>query len=168
MIRPGVVWFGLTLGSLGLVGCGSLGSVPTPLAGDLLGAPTTLNLGGQVFKVTAAPQLLREMDRFSVRVNVGASAPDSTAAAPSSLKTLKVTGIYVVTGSGLWQSPQLNDVSQASNCLARVCARGSGEARGFAAGDDVRVIAQLRDEGGRTYWLRDAQSRNIVPKPLIR
>lgn len=159
MKRRGVLWCGLTLGSLGLVACGA--GAPTPLAGDLLGAPATLNLSGQVLRLTAAPQVQREMNRFSVRVSVAGSRT----AAPASLK---VTGLYVVTASGLWQSPRLNDVSQASNCLASVCAWGSGEASGFAAGDDVRVIARLRDASGRTHWLRDARSRNIAAQPLSR
>ncbi|GGO37729.1 hypothetical protein [Deinococcus humi] len=159
------LWCGLMLGSLGLMGCGSLGSAPTPAAGDLLGAPATLNLGGQVLRLTANPQLSQEMNRFRVRVAVKASGPATRAAAPA---TLKVTGLYVVTPSGLWQSPQLNDVSQARNCLASICAQGSGGASGFAAGDDVRVIAQLKDASGRTYWLRDAQSRNVVAQPLVR
>ncbi len=159
------LWCGLMLGSLGLMGCGSLGSAPTPAAGDLLGAPATLNLGGQVLRLTATPQLLQEMSRFSVRVAVKGSVPALGAAAPAALK---VTALYVVTASGLWQSPRLNDVSQARNCLASLCAWGSGDASGFAAGDDVRVIAQLRDASGRTYWLRDGQSRNVVAQPTVR
>lgn len=162
-----VLWCALTLGGVGLVGCGSLGGAPTPLAGDLLGAPATLNLGGQVLRLTAAPQVRRELDRLSVRVSVEASAPAArTAALP--LPALKVTGLYVVTASGLWHSPRLNDVTAAGNCLARVCAWGSGDAGGLAAGDDVRVIAQLRDAGGRTHWLRDARSRSVAAQPLIR
>ncbi|QLG12104.1 hypothetical protein HLB42_15925 [Deinococcus sp. D7000] len=160
-----VLWCGLTLGSVGLVGCGSLGSAPAPMAGDLLSAPATLNLGGQVLRLTAAPQVRRELDRLSVRVTVEASAP---AARRLALPALKVTGVYVVTASGLWQSPRLNDVSTARNCLASVCAWGSGDAGDLTAGDDVRVIAQLRDASGRTYWLRDARSRSIVAQPLIR
>ncbi|MDV6374642.1 hypothetical protein [Deinococcus arenicola] len=166
---PGVVWVGLTLGSLGLAGCGSLKSAPTPLAGDLLSAPTTLNLGGQVLQMTAAPQVVRSLDRFSVRLRVDAG---TAAARPSALaaqpRPLKITGIYVVTGSGLWEAPRLNDFSKAQNCLAQLCAWGSGDARDFTAGDDVRVIARLQDAGGKQYWLRDSYSRDIVPLPLIR
>lgn len=118
-----------------------------------------------MLRLTAAPQVRRELDRLSVRVTVEASAP---AARRLALPALKVTGVYVVTASGLWQSPRLNDVSTARNCLASVCAWGSGDAGDLTAGDDVRVIAQLRDASGRTYWLRDARSRSIVAQPLIR
>ncbi len=151
--------------SLGLAGCGSLGSAPTPLAGDLLSAPTTLNLGGRLLGLTAAPQLVRESDRFSVRVSVEASALTRS---PTATDPLKVTGIYVFTGSGLWHSPRLNDFSSASTCPAQACAWGSGSANGFTAGEDVRVIAQLRDASGRTHWLRDARNQSVVSKPLIR
>ncbi|QFP77811.1 hypothetical protein [Deinococcus sp. AJ005] len=161
MRQPGLARIGMMLCGLGLAGCGSLGSAPTPLAGDLLNAPTTLNLGRQLLRLTAAPQLIKEADRFSVRVSVEASRPAAT-------DPLKVTGIYVFTGLGLWQSPRLSDFSGASNCSAQVCAWGSGGANGFTAGEDVRVIAQLRDASGKTYWLRDARSQNVVAKPLIR
>ncbi|CAM3563195.1 hypothetical protein [Deinococcus frigens] len=165
MRNPGLARTGVLLCGLGLAGCGSLGSAPTPLAGDLLGAPTTLNLGGRVLSLTAAPQLVREADRFRVRVRVETSEKAST---PAMSTPLKVTGIYVFTGSGLWQSPRLNDFSRASACPAHACAWGSGGANGFTAGEDVRVIAQLQDASGKTYWLRDARSQNIVAKPLTR
>lgn len=167
MRQPGLARIGMMLCGLGLAGCGSLVSAPTPLAGDLLNAPTTLNLGGQLLGLTAAPQLVREADRFSVRLQVQPSAPASNPAATAT-DPLKVTGIYVFTGAGLWHSPRLSDFSGASNCSAQVCAWGSGSANGFTAGEDVRVIAQLRDASGKTYWLRDARSQNVVSKPLIR
>ena len=147
---------GLALCGLGLVGCGSLSSVPTPLAGDLLGAPTTLNVGGQVVRVTAAPQLGAQ--RFSVRVRVAGASGGAAADQPTP-GTLKVTGIYVVTGAGLWKSPRLSDAPK--NCALHLCAWASGSANGFVAGEGVRVIAQLQDERGRSFWLRDAQTRNI-------
>ncbi|WP_139322958.1 hypothetical protein [Deinococcus marmoris] len=165
MRPPGLARIGMMLCGLGLAGCGSLGNAPTPLAGDLLSAPTTLNLGGRLLGLTAAPQLVQEADRFSVRVNVEASA---LAGGPAATDPLKVIGIYVFTGAGLWQSPRLSDFSRASNCSTQVCAWGSGSANGFTAGEDVRVIAQLRDASGKTYWLRDARSQNVVAKPLIR
>jgi hypothetical protein len=161
------LWCGLTLGSLGLVGCGSLGSAPTPLAGDLLGAPVTLNLGGQVLRLTATPHLLRGVDRLSVRVAVEASAPPPRTSAPG-VAAMKVTGVYVITPSGLWQSRRLNDDSQARSCQASVCAWGSGDAGGLRAGDDVRVIARFQDNSGQTYWLRDARSRDVVAQPQVR
>lgn len=173
-------WAGAVLVSLGLAGCGALGQPPAPLAGDLLGAPTTLNLDGQVMRLTAAPQLRRGTNRFSVRVEVEASAPASrvlgqaggqsqgrpqSKAAP---RPLKVTALYVVTGAGLWHSPGLNDATQTPGCGGRVCAWGSGAADGFTAGEAVSVIARLRDARGQTHWLRDARSVRVAALPVIR
>lgn len=172
------LWAGAVLVSLGLAGCGALGQPPAPLAGDLLGTPTTLNLDGQVMRLTAAPQLLRGTDRFSVRVKVEASAPANRVPGPSVAQTqgrpqaaprpLKVTALYVVTGAGLWHSPMLNDVTRTPGCGGRVCAWGSGAADGFTAGEAVSVIAQLRDARGQTHWLRDARSVRVAARPLIR
>ncbi|GGL91530.1 hypothetical protein GCM10010840_32000 [Deinococcus aerolatus] len=163
-----MLWTGVVLGSLGLSGCSSL--PPAPLAGDLLGAPTTLNLDGQVMRLTATPQLRQDTQRFIVRVRVRAnpSAARPVGRPLATPRPLKVTGLYVVTGSGLWQSPRLNDVTQASTCRERVCAWGSGEADGFTAGEDVRVIAQLRDASGQIFWLRDVRDQRIAVGALIR
>lgn len=128
--------------------CGTLSSPPAPSTGDLLASPTALQVGARRLKVEAAPVLGGET--FRVRVRVQASRPP--------LPPLALTGVYVVTGDGVWTAPLSPAVPR--RCGARPClqASGSGEARGLRSGQGVQVVVRLRDEAGRTLWLRDARA----------
>ncbi|WP_034384549.1 hypothetical protein [Deinococcus sp. YIM 77859] len=138
-------WF-LPLAAALLSACGNMAAPPTPLAGDLLGAPTALQVEGRSLKADAAPVL--EGDRFQVRVRVQASR----APVPS----LSVTGVYVVTEDGVWRAAS----TRALSCGGPTCLQslGSGAARGLRSGEGVQVVVSLKDARGRTMWLRDPQA----------
>ncbi len=136
---------------LGLAGCGSLNAAPAPLAGDLLSAPTTLNLNGQVLKVAAQPQLSGTVFSVRVRVAAGSAAPN--------VSSLKVMGMYAITNSGVWKAPRMTALT--SGCAAQLCARGSGGAGDLQSGERTQIVTELQDGQGRTYWLRDARTRAV-------
>lgn len=138
----------LPLAAALLGACGTLPSPPAPSTGDLLASPTALQVGARRLKVEAAPVLGEQT--FRVRVRVHAARPP--------LPPLTLTGVYVVTGDGVWTAPL--EPSEVRRCGARPClqATGSGEARGLRPGEGVQVVISLRDEAGRTLWLRDAQA----------
>ncbi|WP_272977064.1 hypothetical protein [Deinococcus geothermalis] len=127
-----------------LVACGSLASPPAPTAGDLLGAPTALQLAGRSLKAQASPTLAG--NSFNVRVRVQASA------AP--LPPLTLTGVYVVTEDGVWMADTTQ--SERSDCAPKVCLQGTGRgaARGLRPGEGVQVVVSLKDSKGRVLWLR--------------
>lgn len=148
MKRMGLLLAGLCSG-LSLTACGSLSTTPAPVTGDLLGAPTTLNMGGRMLKAEAKPIL--NGNKFSVRVRIHADRPP--------LPNLRLTGVFVVTSAGVWKSP-LSAKAQLG-CGEKLCTQGtaSSSASGFQPGESVQVIARLSDQQGRTLWLRDAQVR---------
>lgn len=136
-----VVW--LLAAALGLVACGA---VPTPpLTGDLLGAPTSLNVAGRVVTARATPTV--QGQTFRVRVRVQTARPP--------LPSLKVTGIFVVTDAGVWKAGVASGARLV--CGARMCVQGlaSGPAGSIRQGEDVQVVARLQDGQGRVLWLRD-------------
>ncbi|ACO46264.1 hypothetical protein DEDE109153_00945 [Deinococcus deserti] len=141
--------FVLTTAVVGLVGCGSLGSGPAPLAGDLLSAPTALNFKGQLLRLEATPRLNGET--FGVKVRLHTSRAPTPRVTP--------LNVYVVTGGGVWDAPYRRD--PAPSCGQTACvsglARGSGD--GVQNGEAVQVVVQLKDERGRLFWLRDSYAR---------
>lgn len=134
----------------GLVACGGLASPPVPSAGDLLSAPTALNLSGRTVKLDATPQLAQSTLNLRVRLH--------TTQKP--LPKLKVLGVYMVTSGGVWNAPP----QTARTCDARErCTQvtASGPAQGLKPAVGVQVIVNLSDAGGRTYWLRDPGSKVV-------
>lgn len=142
------VWF-LAPVLAALTACGTLGTPPAPTTGDLLGAPTSLQLGTQRLKVEAAPQLGGDTLRVRVRVQGQRGA--------EALPPLTVTGVYVVTREGMWSAPAARVSRQ--GCGERPCLQtsGSGAAGRLAAGEGVQVVVSLEDPRGRVLWLRDAR-----------
>jgi hypothetical protein len=136
----------------GLVACGGLASPPAPSvlkpsAGDLLSAPTTLNLAGRTVKLDATPQLTLSTLNLRVRLQ--------TTQKP--LPKLKVLGVYMVTAGGVWNAlPNAARACDARNRCTQVTA--SGPAQGLKASAGVQVVVNLSSSDGRTYWLRDAVS----------
>ncbi|RJF73195.1 MULTISPECIES: hypothetical protein [Deinococcus] len=129
-----------------LAGCGSLSAAPT--AGELLDAPTTLNIAGKPVKADAFPRLNRDV--FSVKVRLSTSR--------AALPGLKVTDMYVVTGDGVWTAD--NTTNTPWKCpTSCVIALGRGAANGLKTGAGVQVILNLQDSQGRQYLLRDAQAQ---------
>lgn len=130
--------------ALGLVACGS--AQAPPLTGDLLGAPTTLNVAGRVVTAQATPTV--RGDGFRVQVRVQSARPP--------LPTLNVTGIFMVTDSGVWKAAVPSGARRV--CGARMCVQGTatGSAAGIRSGEDVQVVTRLQDGQGRVLWLRDA------------
>ncbi|BDP42240.1 hypothetical protein DAETH_22090 [Deinococcus aetherius] len=127
--------------------CGTLGT-PEPTAGDLLAAPTTLQVGGRSLRAEATPTL--GDDTFQVRVRVQAKhAP---------IPVLKVTGVYVVTEDGVWNAPV--GARDRKDCGDDRCLQGTGRgaAEGLRSGEGVQVVVSLKDEKGRVLWLRDARA----------
>ena len=129
-----------------LAGCGSLDAAPT--AGQLLDAPTSLNVTGQVVRAKAAPVISGSL--FNVRVRV--QTPRTLAAG------LRVTDVYVVTGSGVW-SAGVGTADQRPCGNGCTVAVGRGTADGVEAGEGVQVVARLVDAQGRSFLLRDDQVR---------
>lgn len=134
----------------GLVACGELTSPPVPSAGDLLSAPTALNLAGRTVKLDATPQLAQNTLNLRVQLQT----------AQKSLPKLKVLDVYMVTSGGVWNAPpQAARACDARSRCTQVTA--SGPAPGLKAASGVQVIVNLSDAGGRTYWLRDAGSKIV-------
>lgn len=130
-----------------LVGCGSLDTAPSPLAGDLLSAPTTLNMGGQLLRVDGTPRLAGAALGVQVRLSAGPFLPRFVPLA-----------VYMVTRNGVWTAPLRLD--RLPTCAGSPCmsaqARGRGE--GVRSGEAVQVVVRLRDARGRLLWLRDPQA----------
>ncbi|MEW6422669.1 MAG: hypothetical protein AB1511_13220 [Deinococcota bacterium] len=132
-----------------LAACGGLASPPAPMASDLLGAPTALQIAGRSLRAEALPALAG--NTFNVRVRVQASA------AP--LPSLAVTGVYVVTEDGVWTATSTQ--SERQDCGPKVCLQGTGRgaARGLRPGEGVQVVVSLKDAKGRVLWLRDPRAQ---------
>lgn len=126
--------------------CGTLAEPPTPTAGDLLAAPTALQIAGRSLKADATSSL--DGNTFQVRVRVQATRPP--------LPSLAVTGVYVVTEDGVWSAA----TTQSGRCGKGTCLQGTGRggARGLRSGEGAQIVISLRDAGGRTLWLRDPQA----------
>ena len=136
----------LPLMTLLLAGCGTLNSAPT--AGQLLDAPTTLNVAGNPVKADAFPTVKRDV--FSVKVKLSTSK--------STLPGLKLTDVYVVTQDGVWTAD--STTSKTWKCAANcTMAQARGAANGVEVGAGVQVILGLQDTQGRQYLLRDAQAQ---------
>ncbi|AAF11021.1 hypothetical protein [Deinococcus radiodurans] len=125
-----------------LVACGSLETAPT--TGQLLGAPTTLNMTGRALTAQAAPRV--DGDVFRVRLTLQTPRAQQ-------LPAVKVTDLYVVTRDGVWSTA-------VGRAAAQGCGKGclttdvTGPARGLQRGA-VQVVVGLRDAQGRSYLLRD-------------
>ena len=132
--------------ALPLAGCGSLNAAPT--AGQLLDAPTSLNLSGQPLTAQAFPAVSNGV--FSVKVKVRSLK--------AALPDVKVTGVYVVTNDGVWEasSAERGPLKCGLQCAFMV---GSGPANGLAAGQGVQVVLGLKDTKGRELLLRDPQAQ---------
>ncbi|KQR27879.1 hypothetical protein [Deinococcus sp. Leaf326] len=129
-----------------LAGCGSLDASPT--TGQLLDAPTSLNVTGQVVRAKAAPVISGSLFNVQVRVQT-----------PRALSGgLRVTDVYVVTSSGVW-SAGVGAADQRRCGAGCTVAVGRGVADGVAAGEGVQVVARLVDSQGRSFLLRDDQVR---------
>lgn len=138
----------LPLAAALLSACGGLAGLPAPTAGDLLAAPTALQVTGRSLRATATSTL--DGSALNVRVLVQASR------AP--LPPLTVTGVYLVTEDGVWNAAATR--SDRQSCGADACLQGSGSgtAHGLRPGEGVQVVVSLKDSRGRTLWLRDAQA----------
>ncbi|MVN86613.1 hypothetical protein GO986_07525 [Deinococcus sp. HMF7620] len=123
-----------------LTACGA--QVAAPGVDQLLGAPTALNVGGQVLTVGTAPAASSQ--GFGVKVRL--------ASARTPLPAVRLDGVFVVSGSALWKSP----LSSAGD------GQGSAWGRNVSAwqpGEPVQVVVRLKDERGRVLWLRGPQTR---------
>ncbi|MEF2278035.1 hypothetical protein V3W47_06950 [Deinococcus sp. YIM 134068] len=132
-----------------LSACGALGTPLTPTAGDLLAAPTSLQVGSRRLSAEAAPSL--SDDLFRVRVQVRTKR--------GRVPALAVTGVYVVTENGVWTAPVAE--RDRRDCGGDRCLQGTGRgaADGLHPGEGVQVVVSLEDETGRVLWLRDARAR---------
>ncbi|WP_189063331.1 hypothetical protein [Deinococcus seoulensis] len=134
-----------------LAACGALGRLPEPQPGDLLSAPTTLILHGQVLTARASAALYG--GGLGVRVQVAPDRPGVNTAAL--LGSLRLDGVFVVTGQGVWKAPlrpALPAQAVSGGSLNAAAWSGSGNLR---RGDQVQVVLRLKDRLGHTYWLRD-------------
>ncbi|KEF33683.1 MULTISPECIES: hypothetical protein [Deinococcus] len=132
-----------------LTACGTLGTPPAPTTGDLLGAPTLLQLGPQRLKAEAVAQLGGGALRVRVRVQGQRGA--------EALPPLAVTSVYVVTREGVWSAPAARASRQGCGELPCLQTSGSGAAGRLTAGEGVQVVVGLEDPRGRVLWLRDAR-----------
>lgn len=129
-----------------MVGCGTLNAAPT--AGQLLDAPTTLNVAGKPVKADAYPTVNRET--FNVKVKLSTSK--------TTLPGLKVTDVYVVTSDGVWTAD--SRTSKTWKCAANcTIAQARGAANGVQTGVGVQVVLGLQDAQGNQYLLRDPQAQ---------
>lgn len=119
--------------------CGFSPRVP-PTVGDLLSAPTALNVGGQV--VTLESTSASGSGGFGVKVRL---------ASRDALPALRLDGVFVVSGTELWKSP-LRAAGGAASAYGRA---GSG----VQPGETVQVVVRLRDAQGRVLFLRDGETR---------
>ncbi|MBZ9713698.1 hypothetical protein [Deinococcus multiflagellatus] len=124
---------------LWLAACGVQPSPPQ--VGELLNAPTALNVNGQMVTVGAAPAA--GTGGFGVRVQLNS--------ARSPLPPVRLDGVFVVGGEGLWKAPIRGAGTQAT-----VWGRN---AAGLQPGEPVQVVVRLLDDRGRVLWLRGAQTR---------
>lgn len=125
-----------------LAGCGGVNVAPS--AGQLLDAPTTLNMTGLPLTAQAAPVVSGETFRVKVKLQVPrAQVPRVT-----------VTDLYVVTREGVW-SAGVGRAAQSRCASTCTLAVASGPARGLRSGAGVQVVVGLKDAQGRTYLLRD-------------
>ncbi|NTY02007.1 hypothetical protein [Deinococcus sp. JMULE3] len=122
-----------------LAACGFSPRVP-PSVGDLLGAPTALNVGGQVVTLDSASA--SGSGGFGVKVRLTSR---------DALPALRLDGVFVVSGTDLWKSP-LRSTGGVASAYGRA---GSG----VQAGETVQVVVRLRDAQGRVLWLRDGETR---------
>lgn len=131
---------------LGLAGCG--GAPPAVQAGDLLDAPTTLNLGGTLLSADALPMVGNDVLKVQVKVRAQRSA----------LPAVRLTNVYAVTTDGVW-SAALTPVA-ASKC-GGTCALAVGRApaNGIRPGDGVQIVIGMQDQMGRSYLLRNMPDR---------
>lgn len=131
-----------------LSACGTLAPAPAPTAGDLLAAPTTLQVAGRRLRADATPHLKGQTLGVNVRVR----------AARAPMTGLTMTDVYVVTDDGVWSaSAQGGD---RPGCGGRcLLGTGRGEAGSLRPGDGVQVVVRLQDDQGRPLWLRDARVR---------
>lgn len=125
-----------------LAGCGGMNVAPS--TGQLLDAPTTLNLTGLALTAQATPTVSGET--FKVRVKLQVPRAE--------VPNMRVTGVYVVTRDGVWSAGAGRTAQSrcASTCTLAVA---SGPARGLRSGAGVQVVVGLQDAQGRTYLLRD-------------
>ncbi|MFC6660158.1 hypothetical protein [Deinococcus multiflagellatus] len=71
--------------------------------------------------------------------------------ARSPLPPVRLDGVFVVGGEGLWKAPIRGAGTQAT-----VWGRN---AAGLQPGEPVQVVVRLLDDRGRVLWLRGAQTR---------
>lgn len=128
-----------------LAGCGSLSTTPT--TGQLLDAPTTLNVAGKPVKTQATPTVNGNI--FSVKIKLSTTR--------AVLPALKLKDVYVVTQDGVWtaNTPRNSQWKCAPNCALAVV---RGPANGLQRGMGVQIVLGLQDAQGRTLLLRDAQA----------
>ncbi|MFC6617324.1 hypothetical protein [Deinococcus radiophilus] len=134
----------LVAGILTLSACGSV-SGGAPTAGELLRAPTSLNLAGHTLRAEATP-LLRG-DQLNAQLAVRSSG---------SVLPLNVHSVYLVTQGGVWQSGANWKAGCGQSCRL---VQGTGPAQGLRSGENVQVVLRLQDSAGRNFWLRDEQAR---------
>lgn len=127
-----------------LVGCGTLSAAPS--TGELLGAPTRLNLRGGAVQVQADAAVASES--FGLRLTLQGA---TLRRAP-----LSISNVYVVTRDGVWRSGAARLEPCGERCLS---ARVQGAARGMQRGEAAQVVLEVRDGQGRTYLLRDEAAR---------
>ncbi|GAA5435408.1 hypothetical protein [Deinococcus aquaticus] len=139
-----------------LAACGAVGRLPEPQPGNLLSAPTTLIVQGQVLTAQASASLYG--GGLGVRVQVSAPArpgtltPAVTPAGP--LGNLTLDGVFVVTGQGTWKAPLHPSLPARGGAASLNAAAWSGSGS-LRRGDQVQVVVRLKDRLGHTYWLRD-------------
>lgn len=144
------------------VGCGIAGgpqtSAPAVSTGNLLLAPLQVPIAGVRVRAEALPTVsaarcdsARPTDCTNFMVPVRLYAPTGN------LPALKVTGVYVVTESGVWRSgvqPSDNRHCPDPRCLVATV-RGSAD---ISSGEAVQVVVSVKDAQGRSYRLRDQQA----------
>lgn len=130
-----------------LVGCGSVSTAPT--AGQLLDAPSTLNVGGTLLGASAWPTLSNTVLSVRVRVQSARSALPPR---------LSINTVYVVTNDGVWSTPLSSSLQWkcGSGCALGV---GRGPAGDLQVGQGVQVVLGLSDAQGRSFLLRSGQAK---------
>ncbi|SEI59927.1 hypothetical protein SAMN04488058_10192 [Deinococcus reticulitermitis] len=125
-----------------LAGCGGVNVAPS--AGQLLDAPTTLNMTGLPLTAQATPVVTGETFRVKVKLRVPRDE----------VPKMTVINLYVVTRDGVWSAGPGRTAQRrcANTCTLAVA---SGPARGLRSGTGAQVVVGLQDTQGRTYLLRD-------------